>query len=123
MMNAGLLDLDPQIHPAYHHGKQKGVSFLPQTHLYHNGSDEEEECSLTNDLLGKPKKSLPWQRMKWTDNMVRLLISTVASVKDDGMNSLSTRLPPSISQSNYLVSDPSDGHQPDAGRGGENPRA
>ena len=90
MMNAGLLDLDPQIHPAYHHGKQKGVSFLPQTHLYHNGSDKEEEHSLTNednsaeDLLGKPKKSLPWQRMKWTDDMVRLLISTIASVEDDG---------------------------------------
>ena len=52
------------------------------------------------DLLGKPKKSLLWQRMKWTDDMVRLLISTVASVEDDGMHSLSTRLPPSISQSN-----------------------
>ena len=95
--------------PFYHtraRGKQIGVSFLPQTHLYHNGSDEEEERSLTNednsaeDLLGKPKKSLLWQRMKWKDDMVRLLISTVASVEDDDMHSLSTRLPPSISQSN-----------------------
>ena len=98
--------LSPLLSGTRARGKQKGVSFLPQTHLYHNGSDKEEERSLTNednsaeDLLGKPKKSLLWQRMKWTDDMVRLLISTVASVEDDGMHSLSTRLPPSISPSN-----------------------
>ena len=97
MMNAGLLDLDPEIHPAYHHEKQKGVSFLPQTHLYHHDSHEEEERSLTNeensadDFLGKPKKSLPWQRIKWTDDMVHLLISTIASVEDDGVNENSSK--------------------------------
>lgn len=33
---------------------------------------------------GGPSSSSPWQRMKWTDDMVRLLISVVACVGDDG---------------------------------------
>ncbi|GFZ20680.1 sequence-specific DNA binding transcription factor [Actinidia rufa] len=32
----------------------------------------------------KGKKESPWQRMKWTDNVVRLLIAVVARVGDDG---------------------------------------
>ncbi|CAA6670852.1 unnamed protein product [Spirodela intermedia] len=76
---------------------QKGKGVSPSSgslcnhhHLFQNGSDEEEERSLTNedngaeDLLGKSKKGLPWQRMKWTDEMVRLLISVVACVEEDG---------------------------------------
>ena len=45
---------------------------------------EDDEPSLTEDANSensggaKGKKGSPWQRMKWTDNVVRLLIVVVA---------------------------------------------
>ncbi|KAJ0083713.1 hypothetical protein Patl1_29722 [Pistacia atlantica] len=44
---------------------------------------EEENCENSNE--GKGKRGSYWHRMKWTDNMVRLLIAVVACVGDDGM--------------------------------------
>ncbi|XP_020571630.1 uncharacterized protein LOC110018609 [Phalaenopsis equestris] len=54
-------------------------------------SDDEEaaieggggEDSPNHDSLHRSKKGSPWQRMKWTDDVVRLLISLVASIDDD----------------------------------------
>lgn len=56
-----------------------------------NNTSEDEEPSFTEDMNGencnvaKDRKESPWQRMKWTDNVVRLLIAVVASVGDEGM--------------------------------------
>lgn len=51
---------------------------------------DEDEPSFTEDGTdnhlsgGKSKKSSPWQRMKWSDSMVRLLITVVLYVGEDG---------------------------------------
>ncbi|XP_008784156.2 uncharacterized protein LOC103703173 [Phoenix dactylifera] len=37
------------------------------------------------DDAGKRKKGPPWQRMKWTDRMVRLLITAVSYIGEDAM--------------------------------------
>lgn len=66
-------------------GKRKAVSFVNT-----NSMSEEDEPSFTEDGNGenynrmKSKKGSLWQRMKWTDNVVRLLIAVVAFVGDDG---------------------------------------
>lgn len=55
-----------------------------------NNTSEEDEPSFTEDGNGENftgvnrKNGFPWQRMKWTDNVVRLLIAVVACVGDDG---------------------------------------
>ncbi|KAH7560563.1 hypothetical protein JRO89_XS10G0044300 [Xanthoceras sorbifolium] len=70
-------------------GKGKTVSHV---HATSNGNmSEEDEPSLTEDGNGensdegKGKKCSLWQRMKWTDNVIRLLIVVVAFVGDDGI--------------------------------------
>ncbi|XP_010536037.1 PREDICTED: uncharacterized protein LOC104811130 [Tarenaya hassleriana] len=67
----------------------KGKGIDPQNS---SGSDSEkdepfltedgyaEQCTEVNDEMG-----IPWQRMKWTDDVIRLLISVVASIDDDGL--------------------------------------
>lgn len=66
----------------------KGKAVAPFNHGYN--LSEEDEPSYTEDGNGentegaKGKKGSTWQRMKWTDNVVRLLISVVARVGDDG---------------------------------------
>lgn len=54
-------------------------------------TSEEDEPSFTEDGIdshlsggGKSKKNSPWQRMKWSDGMVRLLITAVLYVGEDG---------------------------------------
>ncbi|XP_050223751.1 uncharacterized protein LOC126673590 isoform X2 [Mercurialis annua] len=46
--------------------------------------DEPEDGNGENSSGAKGMKGSPWQRMKWTDNVVRLLIVVVACVGDDG---------------------------------------
>ncbi|GAA0156419.1 hypothetical protein LIER_38265 [Lithospermum erythrorhizon] len=52
------------------------------------GSDDEEP-SFMDDLVDghndpdKGKKASPWQRVKWTDNMVRLLITAVSYINEE----------------------------------------
>lgn len=49
--------------------------------------DEDEPGDAADDARadsGKPKKGSPWHRMKWTDEMVTLLIAIVSYVGDDG---------------------------------------
>lgn len=54
-----------------------------------NTSEEDDPRSM-EDTNGENFKSSckgsPWQRMKWTDNVVRLLITVVAYVGDDGIH-------------------------------------
>ncbi|PON78857.1 sequence-specific DNA binding transcription factor [Parasponia andersonii] len=70
-------------------GKGKAVAPMTGNHGYN--MSEEDEPSYMEDGSGenydgaKGKKGSPWQRMKWTDNVVKLLIAVVACVGDDGM--------------------------------------
>lgn len=51
----------------------------------HNVSDEDEPSFMGDENSNKDRKgSSPWQRMKWSDSRVRLLIQVVACVGDDG---------------------------------------
>lgn len=58
-------------------------------------TSEEDEPSFAEDgecsEFFKGKKGSPWQRMKWTDDIVRLLIAVVACVGDDGEAGLGTK--------------------------------
>ncbi|XP_057484026.1 uncharacterized protein LOC130770562 [Actinidia eriantha] len=74
-------------------GKGKVVASVEVANSNHTNSSEEDELSYDEDVncedvIGvtreKGKKESPWQRMKWTDNVVRLLIAVVARVGDDG---------------------------------------
>ncbi|PPD90023.1 hypothetical protein GOBAR_DD13019 [Gossypium barbadense] len=48
---------------------------------------DEDEPGFTLDDGGSKRKASPWQRMKWTDNMVRLLIMAVYYIGDDQASS------------------------------------
>ncbi|ERN16023.1 probable WRKY transcription factor protein 1 [Amborella trichopoda] len=68
-------------------GQHLGNSFSSERGK--NSMSDEEERSLTEDGIenhqdGTPgKKNSPWQRMKWTDEMVRLLITVVSCIGED----------------------------------------
>lgn len=69
-------------------GRGKMVS--PINASNNGNTSEEDEPSYTdegngeNSNGGRDKKGSMWHRMKWTDNVVRLLIAAVACVGDDG---------------------------------------
>lgn len=67
-------------------GRGKGTRVSAVNH--HNMSEEDEpnfeDGNGENSSGAKGKKGSPWQRMKWTDIIVRLLIQVVACVGDDG---------------------------------------
>lgn len=74
-------------------GKRKAVASVDVGNNNGNSSSEEgeeDEPGYAEDGNGeycsgaKGKKGSPWQRMKWTDDIVRLLIAVVARVGDDG---------------------------------------
>ncbi|OVA10945.1 hypothetical protein BVC80_8193g8 [Macleaya cordata] len=54
-----------------------------------NSTSDEDEPSFNEDGIdghtdaGRGKKGSPWQRMKWTDKMVRLLITVVSYIGED----------------------------------------
>lgn len=65
----------------------KGKAVAPINISSCNNMSEEDEPSFAEDGNGDNdggKRGSPWQRMKWTDNVVRLLIAVVACVGDDG---------------------------------------
>lgn len=66
----------------------KGKAIASGSATNNNNTSEEDEPSFTEDgecsEFFKGKKGSPWQRMKWTDDIVRLLIAVVACVGDDG---------------------------------------
>lgn len=70
-------------------GKERIVGSSNVTINFNDHSSDEGEPSYEEGYRGgtsgaKGKKDAPWQRMKWTDNIVRLLIEVVASVGEDG---------------------------------------
>ncbi|KAL0555399.1 hypothetical protein IC582_009344 [Cucumis melo] len=77
-------------HDPHHHQQPPSVSVKypfptkakPQQS---NLSDDEEQGFAADDSNGDGKKKIsPWQRMKWTDMMVRLLITAVFYIGDEG---------------------------------------
>ncbi|KAG7950939.1 hypothetical protein I3843_13G142900 [Carya illinoinensis] len=66
----------------------KGKAIAPANAPNGNNMSEEDEPSFTEDGYGDNvdggKRGSPWQRMKWTDDVVRLLIAVVSCVGDDG---------------------------------------
>lgn len=69
-------------------GKEKTFGASNVTINFNDDSTDDEPSYEEGNEEGtsgvKGKKDAPWQRMKWTDNSVRLLIQVVASVGDDG---------------------------------------
>ncbi|MBA0732590.1 hypothetical protein Gogos_016667 [Gossypium gossypioides] len=65
-------------------GKGKGIS--PVIAITDGSMSEEDEPSYNEDGNGekcKGKNGWPWKRMKWKDNVVRLLIAVVSCVGDE----------------------------------------
>ncbi|XXG76388.1 hypothetical protein AAC387_Pa08g0750 [Persea americana] len=106
----GVLDIQGSLHPhqqSLHqqhlqdvfplsmgsHGGQNGEPHLGMVAGGHRNSmggdraknctSDEDEPSFNEDDGGKGKKNSPWQRMKWTDGMVRLLITIVSYIGED----------------------------------------
>lgn len=67
-------------------GRGKGACGSAVNHQNVSEEDEPnfEDGNGENSSGVKGKKGSPWQRMKWTDTIVRLLIQVVACVGDDG---------------------------------------
>ncbi|PKU79543.1 uncharacterized protein LOC110096393 [Dendrobium catenatum] len=73
---------------AYGCGGVRGKQ-LQQTHSSEDELGFGEEATATAaaaaaERVSQPQSPSPWQRMKWTDSMVRLLVWVVHSVGDDG---------------------------------------
>ncbi|KAB2606139.1 myb/SANT-like DNA-binding domain-containing protein 4 [Pyrus ussuriensis x Pyrus communis] len=65
--------------------KGKAVASFNGNNGYNLSDDDEQNYTDDESIEGaKGKKGSRWQRMKWTDNVVRLLIDVVACVGDDG---------------------------------------
>ncbi|KAG8653089.1 uncharacterized protein LOC110618304 isoform X2 [Manihot esculenta] len=86
----GLMEVKVSIPKEYSVSFSKGKAVSCFTATNDGSVSEDDEPSFTEDSNGenyigaKGKKGSPWQRMKWTDNVVRLLIAVVACAGDDG---------------------------------------
>ncbi|KAJ9139694.1 hypothetical protein P3X46_030403 [Hevea brasiliensis] len=86
----GLMEVKGSIPKGYSANFNKGKALSPLDATNNGNASEDDEPSFTDDGNGestsgaKSKNGSPWQRMKWTDNVVRLLIAVVACVGDDG---------------------------------------
>ncbi|KAF7805395.1 putative transcription factor [Senna tora] len=73
---------------SFNFGRGKAVAHANPTNSTDLSEEDEpshaEDGNCENHDGRKSGKGSPWQRMKWTDNVVRLLISVVACVGDDG---------------------------------------
>ncbi|KAL5973581.1 hypothetical protein ACLOJK_030234 [Asimina triloba] len=71
----------PKHHPfAYNPSKGK----QQQQQITAQSDEEDQDGDAQSSGAGKRASASPWQRMKWTDSMVRLLIMMVYYVGDDG---------------------------------------
>ncbi|KAF8411633.1 hypothetical protein HHK36_004191 [Tetracentron sinense] len=61
-----------------------------------NSTSDEDELNFNEDgtdihnKMGRGKKESPWQRMKWTDSVVRLLITVVSYIGEDAPSECSS---------------------------------
>ncbi|XP_062117472.1 stress response protein NST1 [Humulus lupulus] len=82
MMAYGHHDADhhPQAQPSVKHGYPYASKSTKVLTL----SDEDDPGFIADDTSGDGKRKMsPWQRMKWTDDMVRLLIMAVYYIGDE----------------------------------------
>ncbi|CAL9090394.1 unnamed protein product [Musa acuminata var. zebrina] len=86
------LDPDHQIGSLFAPSSGTTATSDDEDHFAAPAGDENdhESHSLPASEAGGSKKPLPWQRMKWTDEIVRLLISVVAYVGDHDDGALET---------------------------------
>lgn len=83
----GLVEVK-SLNAALNFGKGKAVALC--NHVNINDLSEDDELGYAEDGNcehldgGKSKKGSTWQRMKWTDNIVGLLVAVVSCVDDDG---------------------------------------
>lgn len=80
------LDLDPSTDICHHRSNQlQAPSAVPNSHILPihgvSPSDEEDDSFALDD---RAKQESQWHRMKWTDEMVRLLVAVVAFINDEG---------------------------------------
>ncbi|KAI0501693.1 hypothetical protein KFK09_016638 [Dendrobium nobile] len=80
------LDLDPSINVCHHRPNDlKAPPLDPNPHILQIPgafpSDEDDDPFALGD---RTKLESQWHRMKWTDEMVRLLVAVVAFVNDEG---------------------------------------
>ncbi|KAJ7005141.1 hypothetical protein NC653_009837 [Populus alba x Populus x berolinensis] len=85
----GLMEMKGSTSKGYLVNFGKGRAASPFNSAHSGDGSEDDDQSFMEDGNGenstgaKGKQGSPWQRMKWTDNVVRLLISVVACVGDD----------------------------------------
>ncbi|XP_020588093.1 uncharacterized protein LOC110029937 [Phalaenopsis equestris] len=83
------LDLDPSINICHHGGSSQvqarpavpNCHVLPSHGTSPSPSDEEDDSFAFGESA---KQESQWHRMKWTDEMVRLLVTVVAFINDEG---------------------------------------
>ncbi|KAI5413519.1 uncharacterized protein LOC127087226 isoform X1 [Lathyrus oleraceus] len=84
----GLVDVKNLNVVGLNFGKGKAIASSNSNPVNDNDMSEDDEAEDGNceNLFdgGKGKKGSPWQRMKWTDEVVGLLIAVVSCVGDDG---------------------------------------
>ncbi|XP_011042184.1 PREDICTED: uncharacterized protein LOC105137931 [Populus euphratica] len=86
---SGLMEMKGSTSKGYLVNFGKGRAASPFNSAHSGDGSEDDDQSFMEDGNGenstgaKGKQGFPWQRMKWTDNVVRLLISVVACVGDD----------------------------------------
>ncbi|KAB2631009.1 hypothetical protein D8674_008528 [Pyrus ussuriensis x Pyrus communis] len=75
---------DPDNHQNPHQSVKQGHPFAPKSKQIALSDDDEPGFGADDNSNGDNKKKIsPWQRMKWTDTMVRLLIMAVFYIGDD----------------------------------------
>ncbi|CAM8963006.1 unnamed protein product [Rhodiola kirilowii] len=87
-LNPGILGLEMPLHQSHHHFQPQQQPAYPSyavvTQNQKHSDDEEGGMDDNAGADGKRKgSSSPWQRMKWTDGMVRLLIMAVYYIGDE----------------------------------------
>ncbi|KAL3840093.1 hypothetical protein ACJIZ3_024684 [Penstemon smallii] len=70
------------IHPTAHENFPLTIGSTQEFDRGKSASDEDEP-SFTEDNPNRGKKASPWQRVKWTDTMVRLLITAVSYISEE----------------------------------------
>ncbi|PON56122.1 sequence-specific DNA binding transcription factor [Parasponia andersonii] len=75
---------EPDHHPQAQPSVKHGYPFAPKLKPVLALSDEDEPGFAADDTSGDGKRKMsPWQRMKWTDTMVKLLIMAVFYIGDE----------------------------------------
>ncbi|GER38766.1 sequence-specific DNA binding transcription factors [Striga asiatica] len=90
--NSSYVDFNPQAPIRVHHHQHQNFPTIHENFPLTNGANQEtlransasdeDEPSFNEDPKGK-KSTSPWQRVKWTDAKVRLLITAVSYINEE----------------------------------------